>query len=203
MSKELKRPLDNFILSHVHIISSDSCFRVDNRVAYWKNQSSSSFPREREDLPHIWASVNPSEQQLLHLKHARQCLPLKSGDKPMLWILKLCRCPCTVHSTFHSPHLSPGTVLVPIRYFSCLLFAKGFLVLVGLVFVSLSWHWVSLNKISVKYVDVCLIVYSSIHYHKYISRTFHLRGSVLGMERWLKCTSCSQVITVLRWKKGK
>lgn len=60
MSKELKRPLDNFILSHVHIISSDSCFRVDNRVAYWKNQSSSSFPRERERICHT------SEHLLIH-----------------------------------------------------------------------------------------------------------------------------------------
>lgn len=91
--------------------------------------------------------------------------------------------PCTVHSTFHQPHLIPGTVLVCIRYFSCLLFAETFLVLVGLVFVSLSLHCVSSNKISVKYMDVCLIVYSSIHYHKYISRTFHLRGSVLDRER--------------------
>lgn len=133
-SKELKRPLDNFILSHVHIISSDSCFRVDNSDAYWENQSSSSFPTERERICHtVWASVNPSEQQLVHLKHARQCLPLKDGDKPMLWISELCRCPCTVHSTFHPPHLNLGTVPVPIRYFSCLLFGKGFLVLVGLV----------------------------------------------------------------------
>lgn len=120
------------------------------------------------------------------------------GGKPF-WPLELCRYPYTGRSTFDHPCLLLGKLLI--RYVSCLLFAKGFLFLIGLVFVSLSLHRMSVNKICVKYMNVCLIVYSSIHYHKYIARTFHLQGSVLGTERWLTCTSCSQMITVLRWKK--